>query len=117
MTIVANAIPRQTLPYGDRAFVNLTSGQLTLDAYQYMSRLAQGMVGTVNNVGTIITTTNTILADLTGVQTEITGLQTEINQLQVQIGLIDTSSGTPPALPPVGAVNMATALGIGFFFA
>lgn len=116
MAISPVVTPKQTLPYGDRPFINLSNGILTNDAYQYLNRLAQGLVGTITNVGTVITTTNTIVADLTGIQTEITTLQAEIVQLEAQIGMIDTSGGGPPAGPMVPGLNLGQALGIGFFF-
>jgi len=117
VAIVPTQIPRQTLPYGDRAFVNPDTGLLTIDAYQYMQRLAQGMVGTVSNVSTVIATTNTIVTDLAGVDLQLAVLTAELTQLETTVGMIDTSSGTapPPSLPPPG-LNMATALGLAFFF-
>jgi hypothetical protein len=117
MTIVAASTPRQTVPYGDRAFINPENGRLTADAYQYLQRLVLGLSGTITNIGSVITVTNTIEADLTGVQAEITVLQTEITALQVQVGLIDTSAGAAPALPVVPPVTFATACGMAFFFA
>jgi len=115
--IVAQPTPRQTVPYGDRAFVNPENGRLTSDAYQYLQRLVLGLTGTITNVGSVITVTNTIDADLTGVQAEITVLQSEITSLQVQVGLIDTSAGAAPAVPAVPPVTFATALGMAYFFA
>lgn len=47
------AAPRQTLPVGDWPFVDVTTGRLTLSAYQFLARLQAGSSGSISNLSVI----------------------------------------------------------------
>lgn len=116
MTITQQLVPQQTLPYGDRAFVD-ENRHLTNDAYQYINRLAQGMVGSLNNITTVIETTNTITTDLSSITTQLAVLQAEIIALQTQVGFIGYPDEGVPAGPPPPGIMAPQAFGLAFFFA
>jgi hypothetical protein len=94
--IVPGTGPRQTLPYGDRPFVDPRSGVLTQDAHQWIQRLAASFGTTVQNVGTLVTATNTLSENITQVNEEIVTINDEIQNNTTQILNIQGDPGFPP---------------------
>jgi hypothetical protein len=135
-SIVAGTTVRQTLPYGDRPFVDLATGTLTQDAHQWIQRLAAGFGTTVQNVGTVVTATNQLSENITEVNEQLTTINDEIQNITTQVIQIKgdpqfppTAMAPQPTNPPVPsvappplypdqprAVPFLVGVGLGFFF-
>ena len=97
--ITSKPVPRQTIPYADRPFVDPRTGRLTQESYQFLQRIAGAGSATVENVGTVITQTNANSSTIVEVQTTVEAQGSQIAQVQTQVAQIDASSGAPPPMP------------------
>ncbi len=116
MTISQTTPPIQTLPYGDRPFVELDGGHLVTEAYQYLQRLRGGVVGTINNVGTLVETTETIISNVTTLTTQVEVIQQAFTTLVQQINMAAPASDAPPQALQQRGVILEQAFGLAFFF-
>ena len=117
MSVTVNTTPIQTLPYGDRPFVELEGGHLVTEAYQYLQRLRGGVVGTIQNVGTLVQATNTIISNVTSLSTQVDVIEQAFTQLVQQINMAAPANDqSPPAAPQQRGVILEQAFGLAFFF-